>query len=258
MSMNANREIDAEKVRKDFEFESLAPSRMEDGSDNAFSERVLPEALKSKCQRCSLKQKESALKVIRRLHDAYPDKWLELAERYDPTGDYRKSYEEYLRNEQYNIIDGAEPAINSVQGNVLPEIGTRFNFEETKPIEKPDIQEFNKPSNNVNNEHKSAPPVRSVSNGASGPNANTLPPATEKAPPAPPAPPAPSTTYTPIIVQSNPSTTRSTIFTIQGNFQARPLSSQVLGIVSNLGNKVARTAGIITGMLKDTVHVIVG
>lgn len=40
MSMNANREIDAEKVRKDFEFESLAPSRMEDGSDNAFSERI--------------------------------------------------------------------------------------------------------------------------------------------------------------------------------------------------------------------------
>lgn len=38
--MNANREIDAEKVRKDFEFESLAPSRMEDGSDNAFSERI--------------------------------------------------------------------------------------------------------------------------------------------------------------------------------------------------------------------------
>ncbi|KAL7026907.1 hypothetical protein ACKWTF_005223 [Chironomus riparius] len=57
--------------------------------------RILPQALKSKCSRCTKIQKAKALDVISRLYYQHPSIYLSLAERYDPTGEYTRNFEEW-------------------------------------------------------------------------------------------------------------------------------------------------------------------
>ncbi|XP_035915881.1 mucin-2-like isoform X3 [Anopheles stephensi] len=68
--------------------------------------RILPEALRTKCARCSPIQKENALKIITRLYYDYPDQYRALRERWDPSGEYHRRFEEYLRGLQFNQIGG--------------------------------------------------------------------------------------------------------------------------------------------------------
>uniref|UniRef100_A0A8W7NQW2 Chemosensory protein 5 n=1 Tax=Anopheles atroparvus TaxID=41427 RepID=A0A8W7NQW2_ANOAO len=68
--------------------------------------RILPEALRTKCARCSPIQKENALKIITRLYFDYPDQYRALRERWDPSGEYHRRFEEYLRGLQFNQIGG--------------------------------------------------------------------------------------------------------------------------------------------------------
>ncbi|XP_052865499.1 uncharacterized protein LOC128271871 isoform X3 [Anopheles cruzii] len=68
--------------------------------------RILPEALRTKCARCSPIQKENALKIITRLYIDYPDQYRALRERWDPSGEYNRRFEEYLRGLQFNQIGG--------------------------------------------------------------------------------------------------------------------------------------------------------
>ncbi|XP_050101585.1 WAS/WASL-interacting protein family member 1-like isoform X2 [Anopheles aquasalis] len=69
--------------------------------------RILPEALRTKCARCSPTQKENALKIITRLYYDYPDQYRALRERWDPSGEYHRRFEEYLRGLQFNQIGGS-------------------------------------------------------------------------------------------------------------------------------------------------------
>lgn len=71
---------------------------------NCFTE-ILPEALRTKCGRCYPSQKETALKVITILYERYPDHYKALREKWDPTGEYNRRFEEYLRDKQFNSID---------------------------------------------------------------------------------------------------------------------------------------------------------
>lgn len=57
---------------------------------------VLPEALRTRCARCTKLQKEKALDVITRLYYEYPDAYLALAVRYDPKGEYTKNFESWF------------------------------------------------------------------------------------------------------------------------------------------------------------------
>ncbi|XP_062548477.1 mucin-2-like isoform X5 [Armigeres subalbatus] len=66
--------------------------------------RILPEALRTKCSRCSNTQKENALKIITTLYSNYPDQYMALRERWDPSGEYHRRFEEYLRGLQFNQI----------------------------------------------------------------------------------------------------------------------------------------------------------
>nr|QLI62043.1 chemosensory protein 12 [Streltzoviella insularis] len=66
--------------------------------------RLLPEALRTKCVRCSERQKRTAVKVIRRLKNEYPDEWAKVASRWDPTGDFSRYFEEYTGRDQTNTI----------------------------------------------------------------------------------------------------------------------------------------------------------
>ena len=54
---------------------------------------ILPEAIKTNCLRCTEKQRVVTLRSIRRLKKEYPDVWAQLAESWDPTGEYVKRLE---------------------------------------------------------------------------------------------------------------------------------------------------------------------
>lgn len=66
----------------------------------------MPEALRTKCGRCSNRQKENAIKVIRNLYERYPNHYNALLEKWDKTGEYHRRFLEYLDEEQFNQIGG--------------------------------------------------------------------------------------------------------------------------------------------------------
>ncbi|XP_037046278.1 uncharacterized protein LOC119081447 isoform X3 [Bradysia coprophila] len=68
--------------------------------------RILPEALRTKCGRCSNSQKEVALKVLKKLYVYYPKHYNDLRAKWDQTGEYHRRFEEYLREERFNTISG--------------------------------------------------------------------------------------------------------------------------------------------------------
>lgn len=45
------------------------------------------------------------MKVITKLYYDYPESYKALASKWDPTGEYHRRFEEYLRNEQFNQIN---------------------------------------------------------------------------------------------------------------------------------------------------------
>ena len=55
--------------------------------------RVLPDALKTNCAKCSEKQQQGTDKVIRYLIEKKPDQWTDLQKKYDPENVYIKKYE---------------------------------------------------------------------------------------------------------------------------------------------------------------------
>lgn len=68
---------------------------------------VLPDALKTACGSCTQIQKEKALDVVTRLYYDHPDMYLALAERYDPTGEYTKRFEDWF--DQQNVLKPRQP-----------------------------------------------------------------------------------------------------------------------------------------------------
>ncbi|XP_065214011.1 ejaculatory bulb-specific protein 3-like [Planococcus citri] len=56
--------------------------------------RILPDALKTKCAKCSQKQKEGALKVIQTVQKDYPEDWKKLVAKWDPNGEYFKAFQQ--------------------------------------------------------------------------------------------------------------------------------------------------------------------
>lgn len=68
---------------------------------------LLPEALRTKCIRCTERQKKTAVKIITRLKYEYPEEWAKLSTRWDPTGDFTRYFEEFLAKEQFNSIPGS-------------------------------------------------------------------------------------------------------------------------------------------------------
>lgn len=92
--------------------------------------RILPEALRTKCARCSVTQKENALKIITTLYYSYPDQYMALRERWDPSGEYHRRFEEYLQGIQFNQIgsngnDRPRPTVGT--------LGNRFGNDDQSP-----------------------------------------------------------------------------------------------------------------------------
>ncbi|KAJ1530702.1 hypothetical protein ONE63_005566 [Megalurothrips usitatus] len=55
--------------------------------------KTVPDALKNKCTSCTPKQQVGTERVIRFLIEKYPEQFLKLEKKYDPTGIYRKEYQ---------------------------------------------------------------------------------------------------------------------------------------------------------------------
>lgn len=60
---------------------------------------MLPDALKTKCSKCSPRQEDGTKKVLRHLIKKELDWFNELEKKYDPEGIYKKLYEEESKQE---------------------------------------------------------------------------------------------------------------------------------------------------------------
>nr|UMT69257.1 chemosensory protein 5 [Ophraella communa] len=67
--------------------------------DGEVLKKLLPDALKTKCERCTEAQKKGAKKMIRYLLQNKRDWWNELEAVYDPEHVYVKEYENELKEE---------------------------------------------------------------------------------------------------------------------------------------------------------------
>uniref|UniRef100_A0A182JP34 Chemosensory protein 5 n=1 Tax=Anopheles christyi TaxID=43041 RepID=A0A182JP34_9DIPT len=177
--------------------------------------RILPEALRTKCARCSPIQKENALKIITRLYYDYPDQYRALRERWDPSGEYHRRFEEYLRGLQFNQIGGnAGTAGGSGVGNTIESGGNdrpvRNDLDRQPATQSSNVQAIvidptlaGQPIGNVNTLPPSPTPLP--------PLAAVVPAVTER--PRPPAPVAqilfPTTTDTSNTSNTSTTTTHS-------------------------------------------------
>nr|QID89965.1 chemosensory protein [Agrilus zanthoxylumi]QTJ02339.1 chemosensory protein [Agrilus zanthoxylumi] len=64
--------------------------------DGQELKRNLPDALNTRCSKCSEKQKEGTQRVVEYLIKNKPDWWKNLENKYDPSGNYRKNYSSEL------------------------------------------------------------------------------------------------------------------------------------------------------------------
>ncbi|CAH0713151.1 unnamed protein product, partial [Brenthis ino] len=214
--------------------------------------KLLPEALRTKCIRCTEHQKKIAVKVIKRLKSEYPEVWAKLASKWDPTGDFTRYFEVFLANEQFNTING--------NGNEapIPPVPTPFT---SRPVPTaPPSSEAPVPA--------VTPPVPILLNRfgddgelmvASPSSAVTTPrptqPSTIKTTPTRrPIPPRP----TPVSWFSIGPNTISTRFTVRPTNELPLAYSTAITLIDQIGIKIIRTTEIVTDILRNTVRAVVG
>lgn len=67
----------------------------------------IPDAIESRCKKCTDKQRFGSEKVIRFIIDNRPDDWKQMEAKYDPEGKYKKEYlEEKKHNETQAAAEG--------------------------------------------------------------------------------------------------------------------------------------------------------
>ncbi|CAH1364948.1 unnamed protein product [Tenebrio molitor] len=59
----------------------------------------IPEALQNECAKCNQKHKDGIKKVLRHLINNKPTWWEEVQVKFDPTGEYKKKYTNFLEKE---------------------------------------------------------------------------------------------------------------------------------------------------------------
>uniref|UniRef100_A0A1B6LW37 Uncharacterized protein n=1 Tax=Graphocephala atropunctata TaxID=36148 RepID=A0A1B6LW37_9HEMI len=62
--------------------------------EGAALKRILPEALKTDCAKCTLKQLQGAIKVVKFMVEKKPDLWGEILSKYDPDGILSKKFQQ--------------------------------------------------------------------------------------------------------------------------------------------------------------------
>ncbi|XP_013163150.1 PREDICTED: uncharacterized protein LOC106114465 [Papilio xuthus] len=231
--------------------------------------RLLPEALRTKCVRCTERQKRTAVKIIKRLKSEYPDEWAKLASKWDPTGDFTRYFEVFLANEQFNTISGNSdnpsspqpPAQPVPQPNLLSVLSTGSST--SRPLTNPTTispspQQPQKPT-------ISTPPrplllnrfaddgelmISSPSSAVATPR-TTVPPINSR------SPTTMRTRPTPVDWAAVGFDTMPTVFTY------RPIDNNeayttAITFIDQIGNKIIRTTEFVADILKNTVRAVVG
>ncbi|CAD7091996.1 unnamed protein product [Hermetia illucens] len=233
--------------------------------------RILPEALRTKCSRCWPNQKEGALKVITKLYYDYPKQYLALRERWDPTGEYHRRFEEYLRDHQFNVISGngldgdinrgdqsqiteqvspPDPSRRPVQ--VTPQIqSTTSRVINPELTQRPIRQNDNETPIVQRDEQPSFIATRFGDDSASVPDSTTrrqIPPPTTQ----PPTQSGPTTQRPPQMPSSNNGigNTDPTYTATVSTFKTR---NPILNLINRLSLKFTNTAEFLAGMIRGTV-----
>nr|QGN03659.1 putative chemosensory protein 9 [Conopomorpha sinensis] len=215
--------------------------------------RILPEALRSKCARCTERQKRTAVKVIRRLKYEYPEEWGKLSGKWDPTGDFTRFFEDYLAKEVFNTIPNTG---NEIADSLPPCPST------PPPTLRPLPPRMTTPS------PPPSPPQPAVLNrfdddgvlmqgGSASPSFAPAPAPTAPAPP-PALPSRPTiqnrpTTWTTLMVETLP-----TRFPLRPVDEMPPPYSTAITLIDQIGYKIIRTTELVTDILRNTVRAVVG
>ncbi|XP_059059569.1 uncharacterized protein LOC131852849 [Achroia grisella] len=228
--------------------------------------RILPEALRTKCVRCTERQKRTAVKVIKRLKYEYPEEWAKLSSRWDPTGDFTRYFEEFLCKEHFNIIpnSGNEipasssiptlpprvPAPESPPLSVLPAIGS-IPPQETTTFAPPRPLILNRfgddgelmvgsPSSAAGTTRPTTPPpyMRPIS-------PNTMRPVNQPRP-------------TIVSWTAAASDAIPTRFPLRPSKDMGPQYTTAITLIDQIGYKIIRTTELVKDILKNTVRAVVG
>nr|XP_021183123.2 uncharacterized protein LOC110371285 [Helicoverpa armigera] len=223
--------------------------------------RILPEALRTKCVRCTERQKRTAVKVIKRLKNEYPDEWAKLASRWDPTGDFTRYFEEFLAKEQFNTIPGSA-GIGSEIPTSSPLAPPRApTVAPTVASPTPAATEPTPPRPVVLNRFGDEGELMMGSPSSAGITPRPMTQATTR----------PTTTMRP--VNTRPVPPRPTMMTWAGaasntqptRFPLRPSPSDVpppystaITLIDQIGYKIIKTTELVTDLLRNTVRAVVG
>ncbi|XP_063540428.1 caskin-1-like isoform X2 [Cydia strobilella] len=223
--------------------------------------KILPEALRTKCVRCTENQKQTAVKVIKRVKAEYPEDWQKLASRWDPTGDFTRYFEEVLTRDHFNTI----PNSNEILGSSPlptppppppPTQTTRRPFSPPPPPTLPPLSVIP-----TNTQTTSTPPRPVILNrfGDDGELVNGQP------------APAPAPTFRPTTVRpvytTRPTQTYwagaasdviPTRFNLRPTKDIMPTYTTAITLIDQIGYKIIRTTELVTDILRNTVRAVVG
>uniref|UniRef100_A0A182NU77 Chemosensory protein 3 n=1 Tax=Anopheles dirus TaxID=7168 RepID=A0A182NU77_9DIPT len=99
--------IDVDEILKsDRLFNSYFKCLMDQGRctpDGNELKRILPDALKTNCEKCSEKQRAGAIRVLNYIYNNRSAQWRKLQEKYDPENTYIEKYREQAKREGINL-----------------------------------------------------------------------------------------------------------------------------------------------------------
>ncbi|XP_014364607.2 uncharacterized protein LOC106715771 [Papilio machaon] len=234
--------------------------------------RLLPEALRTKCVRCTERQKRTAVKIIKRLKNEYPEEWAKLASRWDPTGDFTRYFEVFLANEQFNTISGSndnpsspqpEPSGQPVpQPNVLSVLSTASSTSRSVPLTNPTTIS---PSPPQPQKTATSTPTRPLLLNRFADDGELMmsSPSSAVATPRTTAPPIISRSPTTMRTRPTPVDWAAGYDTMPTVFTYRPIDNNeayttAITFIDHIGNKIIRTTELVADILKNTVRAVVG
>ncbi|XP_068620727.1 uncharacterized protein [Battus philenor] len=236
--------------------------------------RLLPEALRTKCVRCTERQKKTAVKIIKRLKNEYPEEWAKLSSKWDPTGDFTRYFEGVLANEQFNTISGSGNATPPSQQPPSPRPQPQPNLLSVLPA-MPDTSRGVTMKPKTNAPTMTPMPSRPISPTVSTPPRPLLlnrfsddgelvvsnPSSGARLTPPPVISRSPTTTRprpTPVDWSAVGSDAMPARFTIRPVTDIPEPYSTAITIIDQIGNKIIRTTELVADLLKNTVRAVVG
>lgn len=115
---------------------------------------MLPDALKTRCGSCTKIQKAKSLDVVTRLYYQHPALYTALAERYDPTGEYTRNFENWF-DQQNNVKNSQKYDGNQYAARTTAQSTTRSVQQETR--RSPSISNARRNPNDVPSERTRIP-----------------------------------------------------------------------------------------------------